>query len=101
MVYKNELISDIPMVSFYTPDIYIYIYLWDLFDHFVGLAIKGLTSLYDFYPLYRHLDISRVITAESSTLDIGSSRTRTGNLWFSIASLYVIYIQYINCRRIV
>ena len=35
-----------------------------------------------FYPLLRHLDISRAITAESSPLYIGTSWTRTGNLWF-------------------
>ena len=38
-------------------------------------------------PVHRHLDISRVITAESSPLHIASSRTRTGNLWFPSASL--------------
>ena len=36
--------------------------------------------------LYRHLRISRAITAEGSPLHIGSSRTRTGNLWFPSAS---------------
>ena len=41
-----------------------------------------LISLYYFHPLHRHLDISRAITAESSTLHIASSRTQTGNLWF-------------------
>ena len=33
-------------------------------------------------PPALHLDISRVITAESSPLQIASSWTRTGNLWF-------------------
>ena len=51
-----------------------------------GLQGKGegiyLTPHHHFHPLHRHLDISRAITAESSPLDIGSSRTRTGNLWF-------------------
>ena len=32
-----------------------------------------------FYPLHRHLDISWVITAESSLLRIGSSQTGSGN----------------------
>ena len=36
--------------------------------------------------LDRYLDISRPITAESSPLQIGSSRTRTGNLWFPSVS---------------
>ena len=39
-----------------------------------------LTPLYHFHPLHRHLDISRVITAESSPLHIAGSRNRTGNL---------------------
>ena len=55
-----------------------------------GLQGKGegisLTPHYHFYPLHRHLEISRAITAESSPLHIGSSRTRTKNLWFPSAS---------------
>ena len=55
-----------------------------------GLKWKGedvsLTPHYHFHPLYRHLDISRAVTAESSPLHIGSSRTRTGNPWFPSAS---------------
>ena len=51
-----------------------------------GLQGKGegisLTPHYHFHPLHRHLDISRAITAGSSLLQIASSRTRTGNLWF-------------------
>ena len=31
-----------------------------------GGGVICLTPLYRFYPLYRHLDISRAITAESS-----------------------------------
>ena len=50
-----------------------------------GEAIS-LIPLYHFHPLQRHLDISRAITAESSTLYIACSRTRTGNLWFPSAS---------------
>ena len=46
----------------------------------------SLAPHYHFHPLYRHLDISRAITAESSPLHIASSRTRTGNLWFPSAS---------------
>ena len=45
-----------------------------------------LTPLYNFHPLNRHLDITRVITAESSPLHITSSRTRIGNHWFPSAS---------------
>ena len=43
----------------------------------------SLTPHYHSRPLHRHLDISQVITAESSPLHIASSRTRTGNLCFS------------------
>ena len=45
-----------------------------------------LTPHYHLHPLHRHLDISRLITAESSPLHICSSRTRTRNLWFPSAS---------------
>ena len=38
-----------------------------------------LTPFYYFHPLHKHLDISQAITAESSPLHIGSSRTRTRN----------------------
>ena len=67
--------------------------IWVFFhEHslFTGQQGKGegifLTPLYHFHPLHRHLDISRAIIAESSPLHIGSSRTRTGNLWFPSAS---------------
>ena len=67
--------------------------IWVFFhDHsrITGLQGKGegisLTPHYQFHPLHRHLDISRVITAGSSPLHIASSRTRTGNLWFPSAS---------------
>ena len=55
-----------------------------------GLQGKGedisLTPHYHFHLLHRHLDISRAITAKSSTLHIASSWTRTGNIWFPSAS---------------
>ena len=47
----------------------------------IGEGIS-LTPLYHFHPLYRHRDISRAITARSSPLHIGSSRTRTGTFGF-------------------
>ena len=57
-----------------------------------GVQMKGegisLSPHYHFHLLYRHLDISRAITGESSPLHIVSSRTRTGNLWFPSASLF-------------
>ena len=46
----------------------------------------SLTPLYYFHPLHRHLDINRAINAGSSPLQIASSRTRTGTLWFPSAS---------------
>ena len=53
-------------------------------SRFTGQQGKGeaisLSPLYHFHPLHRHLDISRATVAESSPLQIGSSRTRTGYL---------------------
>ena len=62
--------------------LYIHIYIF-LPEHsrFTGQQGKGesiyLTPLYYFHSLHRHLDISRAITAESSPVHIGNSRTRT------------------------
>ena len=63
--------------------------IWVFFyghSRFPGMLGKGegisLTPHYHFHPLYRHLDINQEITAESSPLDIASSRTQNGNLWF-------------------
>ena len=59
--------------------------IWELFHNhsrIIGLQGKkegiSLTPHQHFHPLHRHLDISRTIAAESSTLHIGSSRTRAG-----------------------
>ena len=67
--------------------------IWVFFhDHsqITGLQGKGegisLTPRYYFHPLYRHLDIIRAISAESSLLHIASSQTGTGNLWFPSTS---------------
>ena len=56
-------------------------------SQFTGQQGKGeiaisLTLLFNFHPLHRDLDISRVITAERSSPYIVSSRTRTENVWF-------------------
>ena len=79
-----------------TDNIYIYIFFFSIWVFFhehsqiTGLQGKGegisLTPHYHFHPLHRHLDISRVITAESSTLHIASSWTWTENVWFPSAS---------------
>ena len=45
-----------------------------------------LTSHQQYYLLHRHLEISRVITTESSPLQIGSSQTQIRKLWFPSAS---------------
>ena len=72
---------------------FLFFSIWVVFhehSRITGLQGKGegfsLTPHYHFHPLHGHLDISRAITAESSPLDISSSRTRTGNLWFPSAS---------------
>ena len=63
--------------------------IWFIFHNHsrtTGLQRKGegisLTLHYHFHPLHIHLDIIPAITAKSSPLHIGSSRTRTVNLWF-------------------
>ena len=48
--------------------------------------VISLTPLYHFYPLHRHLDISRAIITGSSPLLIAGGQTRTENLWFPRAS---------------
>ena len=72
----------------------IFFSVWVFFhehSRIIGLQGKGeegisLTPHYHFHPLHRHLDINRAITAECLPLHIASGRTRTGNLWFPIAS---------------
>ena len=68
-------------------------FIWVFFhehSRFTGQQGRGevisLTPLYHFHLLHRHLDISWVITAESSPLHIARSHTQTGNLWFPSAS---------------
>ena len=67
--------------------IYKVFFTWLFFhDHSRTTGLQGkeegisLSSHYNSHPLHRHLDISQTITAESSPLHIGSSRTRTGKL---------------------
>ena len=64
----------------------IFFSIWVFFhEHSRTTELQGkgegisLTPHYHFYPLHRHLDMSRTITAESLPLRIASSRTRTGN----------------------
>ena len=78
----------------FTIIIIIFLFLFWFFFHqhsqITGLQGKGevifLIPDYHFHHLQRHLDISRVITAESSPLHIASNRTRTGSFWFPRAS---------------
>ena len=64
----------------------------------------SLTPHYHFHPFHRHLDISRAITAESSPLHIGSSRTQTGNLWFPskllTTKLRALWYKKLSCERL-
>ena len=68
-------------------------FIWVFFhNHSRTKGLQGheegisLTPHYHFHPLHRHLDITRATAAESWPLYIGSSRTRTGILWFPSAS---------------
>ena len=79
--------------KFYANEIFFFFSIWVFFHNhswIKGLQRKGegisLTPHYYFHTLYRHLNISWTITEESSSLHIGSSKTRTGNLWFPSAS---------------
>ena len=70
-----------------------FFFIWVFFHNhsrITGLQGKwegiSLTPHYHFHGLHKHLDISLAITAESLSLYIGSSRTRTRNLWFPSAS---------------
>ena len=80
-----------------TSNTYIFFSIWTTFQEYSRLTGQlrkwkaiSLTPFYHLHPLHRHLDISRVITAESSPLHITSSRTRIGNLWFPSASRYLV-----------
>ena len=62
------------------------------YSRFTGQQVKWETiSLYPFYhfnPLYRHLDISWVIAAESSPLRMPGSRNQTWNLWYTLFRIH-------------
>ena len=71
-IFKNW--TNLKLVFFFS--------IWFFFHEHSG--ITGLQEIHklQLHPLYRHLDISRAITAGSSPLRIASSRTRTSSLWF-------------------
>ena len=68
-----------------------------------GLQGKGegiyVTPHYHFHPLQKHLDISQAITAESSSLHIGSSWTRTGNCWFPVFWFPLVYFTWLLFKK--
>ena len=74
-------------------DFFVFFSIWVFFHKLSRITVlqgKGedisLTPHYHFHPLHRHLDVSRMIIAESSPPYIASSRTWTGDLWFPSAS---------------
>ena len=79
------------------------------YSRITGVQGKGegisLTPHYHFHPLHIHLFISRVVTAESLSLHIDSSRTPTGNLWYlserkslatKLHALHALCIRYVK-----
>ena len=64
----------------------VFFYVHSRFIGQQGKADLFLSPACSFPPFHRYLDISRVITAESSPLRIANSRIRTGNVWFTSAS---------------
>ena len=83
----KKYLNDISLSSdiFFSIEVFFHDHSW-----ITGLLGKGegipLTPHYQLHPLYRYLDISQAITAESSLLHMGSSRTRTGDFWFPSTS---------------
>ena len=79
-------ISKLGTLFFISYTVMTYFSVWVFFheySRFTGQQVKGeaisLKALYHFYPLHRHLDISRLITAESSPLHIARNWTQPGN----------------------
>ena len=71
-------------------------------SQFIGQLGKreaiSLTSLCHFHLPYRHLEISWVIAAESSSLHITISQTQTGNIWFPSPKLLTTTLRALNGR---
>ena len=79
----------------------LFFYIWVFFhehSQFTGQQEKGeaicLTGLYHFYPLCRHLNISRVTKAETSLLLIACSRSRTRNFDCCTSSQLQLFVKY-------
>ena len=117
----SKLIANILPLIFCAFSVFFFLFsTWVFFQEHspsTGLQGKGegiyLTPLYHFQPLHRHLDISRVITAEVSPLHIASSRSRTRNLFLvrlrllamcrgstpsAILLLLMYVLSYIGCN---
>ena len=83
---------------------FVFFSIW-LFCHecsrFTGQQMKReaifLYPLYHFHLLYRHLDISWVIDAESLPLHIAGSRHRTWNLWNTPFRIHPFYTRTDSC----
>ena len=70
-------------------------FLWQPFMNHRTAGEEGRRTFHSSLPLpsaHRHLDISQVFTAESSPLIIGTSRTRTGNLWF-LSNIHALFFN--------
>ena len=69
--------------------------IW-LFFHeyswFTGQQVKGeaisLYPFYHFHPFHSHLDISWIISTESSSLRIAGTRNRRWNLWYTVFRIH-------------
>ena len=75
-------------------DMCVYIYTYTHYIFYLGFLSQTFTTHrtagkgegISFPPASQKLDITRVITAESSPLHITSGQNKTGNLWFPSTS---------------
>ena len=74
-----------------------YFFIWDFFhehsqhkgkENAVSLTPTACHIFNNIHLLHKHLEVSMVITAESSPIHIARSWTQTENLWFPSASHY-------------
>ena len=63
----------------------------------VKVEATSLQLLYHFHPLYRHLDYSWVIAAESSSLLITGRGNRAWNLWYTLFRIHLFYTCTSSC----
>ena len=93
--YTESLFLHVVKHNFLFLFLFLFFSIW-LFFHeysrFTGQQVKreaiSLYSFYHFHPLYRHLNISWVIAAESSPLQIAGSRNRTWNLCYTLFRIH-------------